>query len=157
VARTRLSGLESELEDTQHELRRLGHGIYPSPLAEVGIIGALEAVATRSGGAIDIDGDGIGRYPPEVEAAVYYCCLEAVQNATKHAGPGAGVAIALREAGTELCFEVCDDGPGFDPAAVHDGVGLRNMRDRIDALHGRLEITASPGRGAMVAGAVPVA
>jgi signal transduction histidine kinase len=157
VARTRLSALESELEDTQHELRRLGHGIYPSPLAAVGIVGALEAVATRSAGAITIAGDGIGRYPPEVEAALYYCCLEAVQNATKHAGPGAGVAVALRETGTELCFEVCDDGPGFDPAAVHDGVGLRNMRDRIDALHGRLEITSSPGRGAMVAGAVPVA
>ena len=156
VAQLQLAALETELEDTQHELRRLGHGIYPSPLAEAGIIGALEAIATRSGGAIEVDGEGIGRYGPEIEAAVYYCCLEAVQNAVKHAGPGAGVTITVREVSNELCFEVRDDGPGFDPAATHDGVGLRNMRDRIDAVHGRLEVTASPGRGTLVAGSVPV-
>jgi signal transduction histidine kinase len=156
VAHTRLAGLECEIEQTLQELRRLAHGIYPVPLAEAGIVGALKAVATRSGGAIDVAGDGIGRHPPEVESAVYYCCLEAVQNATKHAGPGAGVAIRLHESGTELRFEVRDDGPGFDPAAAHNGVGLRNMRDRLDALHGRLEITAAPGRGSVIVGTVPV-
>jgi signal transduction histidine kinase len=156
VAQVRLAALESELEEAQHALRRLGHGIYPSSLAEAGIVGALTTIATRSGGAIDVDGDGIGRYRPEIEAAVYYCCLEAVQNAIKHAGPGAGVTITVREVGTELCFEVRDDGPGFDTAAAHGGVGLRNMRDRIDALHGRLEVTASPGRGTLVAGSVPI-
>jgi signal transduction histidine kinase len=156
VAQVQLAGLECELEHTLQELRRLAHGIYPVPLAETGIVGALKAVATRSRGAIDIVGRGIGRYPPEVESAVYYCCLEAIQNATKHAGPGAGIAVQLHESGAELHFEVRDDGPGFDPAAPHDGVGLRNMRDRLDALHGRLEITAAPGRGSVIVGTVPV-
>ena len=95
VAQVRLAGLECELEQTLEELRRLAHGIYPVPLAEAGIVGALEAVAKRSGGAIDVVGHGIGRYPPEVESAVYYCCLEAVQNATKHGGPGVGITIRL--------------------------------------------------------------
>ena len=156
AAQLQLADLGSDLEETLHELRRLAHGISPAPLAELGIVGALRVVATRSGGTIDIAGDGLGRYPPEVESAVYYCCLEALQNATKHAGPAAAVAIRLSEAGADLCFEVRDDGVGFDPAAAHGGVGLRNMRDRLDALHGRLEITAAPGRGAVIAGAVPI-
>ena len=91
------------------------------------------------------------------EAAVYYCCLEALQNATKHAGHGAGIAVELRHSGAELQFEVRDDGSGFDPAVRHDGIGLRNMRDRLDALHGRLDIIATPGRGSVIVGAVPVA
>jgi signal transduction histidine kinase len=152
-----LAGVESELEQTLEELRRLAHGIYPVPLAETGIVGALEAVAKRSGGAIEVLGDGIGRYPPGVESAVYYCCLEAVQNATKHGGPGVGVAIKLSQSGAKLRFEVRDDGRGFDPDATYEGVGLRNMHDRLNALHGHVDITAGPGCGAVVSGTVPVA
>ena len=87
---------------------------------------------------------------------MYYCCLEAVQNATKHGGTGVGIAINVNEARAELRFEVRDDGRGFDPSATHHGVGLRNMRDRIDALHGRLEITTTPAGGTTVAGVVPL-
>jgi signal transduction histidine kinase len=157
TVQVQLAGLEGELEQTLQELRRLAHGIYPVPLAETGIVGALNAIATRSGGAIDVAGDGLGRYAPEVESAVYYCCLEAVQNATKHAGRGAGIAIHLYDSGVELRFEVRDDGQGFDVSAPHQGVGLRNMRDRLDALDGHLEIVAAPGRGSVVVGTVPVA
>ena len=157
AAHAGLAELETGLEQALEELRRLGHGIYPAPLAQIGIVGALKAVAGRSAGTIVIAGDGVRRHPPEVEAAMYYCCLEAVQNATKHAGPGAGITIRLHEARAELRFEVRDDGVGFDPTAAHDGVGLRNMRDRIDALHGHLEITTTPGLGCTVAGVVPVA
>jgi signal transduction histidine kinase len=155
AAQTQLAGLQTELDATLQELRRLAHGIYPVPLAETGIAGALRAVANRSGGGVEVVDEGIGRYAPELESAVYYCCLEALQNATKHAGPGASVMIRLSETGPVLRFVVRDDGPGFDPAAPTDGVGLRNMRDRIDSLHGRLEITSAPGRGVVVSGAVP--
>jgi signal transduction histidine kinase len=156
AAQAELAGLGCDLEQTLEELRRLAHGIYPVPLAAAGIVGALEAVAERSGGTIEVVSDCIGRYPPEFESAVYYCCLEAVQNATKHGGPGIAIVIGLRQSGAELRFEVRDDGRGFDPAAGHQGVGLRNMHDRLDALHGQLEITAAPGRGAAVVGTVPV-
>jgi signal transduction histidine kinase len=155
-AKVRLVAIECALEEALEELRRHAHGFYPIPLAETGISGALEAVATRSGGTIHVAVDGVGRYPPEVESAVYYCCLEAVQNATKHAGSGVGISIQLRESNAELRFEIRDDGPGFDLAAVHDGVGLRNMRDRVDALHGRIAVVTAPGRGSAVEGAIPV-
>ena len=103
-----------------------------------------------------MSGDGVGRYPPEIEGAVYFCCLEAVHNATKHAGPQARVSISLRVSGSELRFDVRDDGAGFDPVALTDGVGLRNMRARLDAFDGRVVIDSVPGRGTAVTGAVPV-
>ena len=156
AAHAGLAQLETGLEEVLVELRRLGHGIYPAPLAENGIVGALTAVAARSAAPIVIAGNSVGRYPPQVESAVYYCCLEAVQNATKHGGTGVEIAIKLNEVRAELRFEVRDDGPGFDPSTPHDGVGLRNMRDRIDALHGRLEIATAPGRGSRVAGVIPL-
>ena len=119
---------------------------------------ALEAVARRSGGAISVTGDGIGRYSPALESAVYFCCLEAVQNAIKHGGPGVGITIRLRQTGARAALRSARRRPGLRPvAAAHDGVGLRNMRDRLDALHGRLEITSASGRGTVVAGTVPVA
>jgi signal transduction histidine kinase len=156
VAHARLGDLEDELGQTLEELRGLAHGLYPAPLGEVGLVGALTAVAGRSAATVDVVGDGLGRFAPEVESAVYYCCLEALQNATKHGGPATRISIGLREAGGELRFEVSDDGPGFDPEAPYDGMGLRNMHDRIDAFDGRLEIASRPGR-TVVAGAVPVA
>jgi signal transduction histidine kinase len=87
---------------------------------------------------------------------VYFCCLEAVQNAIKHAGPEVRVRIRLQAVGPLLRFEVRDDGPGFDPEASHDGMGLRNLRDRLDTLDGRLEIASSPRRGTVIVGVVPV-
>jgi signal transduction histidine kinase len=156
VVQGRIVELEDDLERTLEELRRLAHGIYPAQLAEVGVVGALEAVARRSRGAIAIAGAGIGRFRPEVESAVYYCCLEAMQNATKHAGPGARVSIRLQATAELLLFHMSDDGAGFDATTAHDGVGLRNMRDRLDAFGGRLEITSIPGRGTAISGAVPI-
>ena len=99
AAQGQLLELESELESALEELRRLAHGIYPAPLAESGLVRALEVVAMRSGGKVMVSGDGVGRYPPEVEGAVYFCCLEAVHNATKHAGPEAHVSISLHVSG----------------------------------------------------------
>ena len=101
-------------------------------------------------------GDRVGRYPTEVETALYYCCREAIQNATKHGGDAVNVLIRIEDAGAELRVEIRDDGPGFDPSLAHDGAGLRNMDDRLAALHGRLEVASAPGGGTVISGAVPL-
>ena len=106
---------------------------------------------------LEIRAAGIGRHPAELESAVYYCCLEAVQNATKHGGPALRISIALREDAGELIFEVTDDGPGFDASTPGGGIGLQNMRDRVGALDGRLAVRSSPDRGGTrVAGSIPL-
>ena len=99
--------------------------------------------------------DGIARYAPEVESAVYFCCMEALQNAAKHAEGATEVTVQLVE-DDRLRFEVRDDGPGFDDGAAGRGTGLPTMRDRIRAVGGDLELSAAPGRGAAVIGSVPL-
>jgi signal transduction histidine kinase len=121
-------------------------------LYEQGLVVALEDGLRP----LAVGHNAISRHALPLEAAIYYCCLEAMQNATKHAGPDARVAIRVQTAGGELRFEVRDEGRGFDTAADHDGVGLRNIRDRLEAVHGRLEIVSAPDRGTVVSGAVPV-
>ena len=118
----------------------------------------MRDTAARAATPTIIDCDGAGRYPGDIEAAVYFCCLEALQNAAKHAGDGAHVRIALNERDSVLRFEVADDGAGFD--ARRDGgatAGLQNMVDRIGALGGELEINSELGRGTTVTGTVPLA
>jgi signal transduction histidine kinase len=151
-----LAELEGDLDEAIAELRDLAHGIFPSVLADRGLVPALRAIGRLGPRPVAVTGRRIGRYEPEVESAVYYCCLEAVQNATKHAGPAARIAARLTAEGGELRLEVRDDGPGFDVAAVHTGVGLHNMEDRLGAVHGRLLITSSPGNGTVISGVVPI-
>jgi signal transduction histidine kinase len=155
-AHGRIEELEDDLQETLSALRRLAHGIYPASLGELGLIGALTAAASRSATSIAIHADAIGRFSQAIESAVYYSCLEALQNATKHGGPDARISVRLSIAGGELHFEVRDEGVGFDPTAVRHGVGLRNIRDRLEAVDGRIEIVSAPGRGTVVSGAVPV-
>ena len=152
----RLGGLEADLDGAIEELRDLAHGIFPSLLADQGLLAALRAVARRAPHPVAVSGRGLARYPPEIESAVYYCCLEALQNATKHAGADARIAARLSAVNGELRLEVSDDGPGFDLAVVHGGAGLHNMEDRLGAVHGRLTIVTSPGNGTVVSGVVPV-
>jgi signal transduction histidine kinase len=156
VAQSRLAELEGELDESIEELRDLAHGIFPSLLADRGLLPALRAVGRRGPRAIEVTGRRIRRYPPEIESAVYYCCLEALQNATKHAGPEARIVARLSADKEQLRLEVSDDGPGFDVAAVNGGVGLRNMEDRLGAVRGRLVITTSPGNGTLITGVVPI-
>jgi signal transduction histidine kinase len=152
----KLGELEGDLDEAIQELRDLAHGIFPSLLADRGLLAALRAVALRGPRRVELTGRRVGRYPPEIESAVYYCCLEALQNATKHAGPDAHVAASLLAENGHLRLEVSDDGPGFDLAAVRAGVGLRNMEDRLGAVHGRLTIVTSPGNGTRISGVVPI-
>jgi signal transduction histidine kinase len=151
-----LGQLGTDVESALEGLRELAHGIYPPFLAERGLAEALSVVAARALLPTRLDVAGIGRYPPQVEATVYFCCLEALQNAGKHAGDGASATIHVREREGGLLFDVADEGVGFDPASKAQGAGLTNMTDRIGALGGSLRIEASPGRGARIAGAIPL-
>jgi signal transduction histidine kinase len=98
----------------------------------------------------------VGRYPTEIETAVYFCCREALQNAVKHAGKDVSAIVRLDATESHLTFAVEDDGAGFDPTTDAAGVGIRNMRDRIAAIGGKLEIESAPGQGTRISGRVPI-
>lgn len=150
-------GLRADLNRALDELRDLAHGIYPAVLTSDGLAGALAEAVEDAPIATSLTCDGSGRYPPELEAAIFFCCREALQNAAKHAGDGARVSVRLAEASAELRFEVADDGAGFEAAgATTDSAGLQNMADRIGALGGELRVESAPGAGTTVAGTVPL-
>jgi signal transduction histidine kinase len=154
-----LDELDRGAREAVAELRNLAHGIYPPLLRDAGLAAALRAVADRSPVAVTVVDDRPEhgtRAPEAVEVAVYFCCLEALQNVAKHA-PEARVKIGLGEADGNLFFNVVDDGPGFDPATAVRGAGLQNMADRLGAVGGTLSIRSTPGQGTDVGGRVPVA
>jgi len=150
-----LDELDRGVRDSIQALRDLAHGIYPPLLRDAGLGDALRAAAKRSPLNVHIDAGEIGRLPEQAEAAVYFCCLEALQNAAKHA-PGATVTVTLRIEGGTLVVRVVDDGPGFDPAKVAGGGGLQNMADRLGAIGGTIDLTSEPGRGTELTGRIPV-
>ena len=152
-----LDSLATETAAAASELRAVAHGIYPPLLHDAGVAPALRAVAGRAPIRVRMVDRGFGRAPAGVELAVYYCALEALQNASKHAGPDVQAVVTLARARAELVFEVRDDGLGFEPGANGDGIGLVSMRDRIGAVGGRLEIRSARGAGTSVRGTVPVA
>lgn len=152
--RNQLNVTRTELETAIGELRDLARGLYPTLLTEVGLAGALRAVARRSPDRVTVQATE-QRFSAELEAAFYYCCLEAVQNALKHAGPSAHTTIRLLTTGDELRLEVRDNGPGFDLTAPRAGLGLQSMQDRLGAVGGRAEIISAPGRGTQVIAVAP--
>lgn len=148
--------LRSEVQTAIDDMRALAHGIYPPLLASRGLTEAIAAATRRGGGeSVTFCSEGIDRYAPEVEAAVYFCCLEALQNAAKHA-PGSPVDVTLASDGTSLRFEITDRGPGFGAAVESSGQGRINMADRIGAVGGTLQWRNAPEGGAVVAGSVPI-
>ncbi len=153
-AREMLSQIQADTTDALENLRDLARGIYPPLLADRGLAVALVAQAPKSAVPVTVETDGIGRYPQEVEAAVYFCVLEALQNVAKYAD-AASATVRLRALDRELAFEVADDGDGFDPQTVPMGSGLQNMADRMAALGGALEVRSAPGAGTTVEGRVP--
>ncbi len=150
-----LDELTGHLRDAIAELRNLAHGIYPPLLVDGGLGEALRAAATRSTLDAEVQTENLRRYPSEVEAAIYFCCLEALQNAAKHA-PDAHVTLHVREEADGLFFEVADDGPGFDVEARGRGHGFVNMSDRLGAIGGRVRWESRPGEGTRVSGTVPL-
>jgi signal transduction histidine kinase len=152
----RLVGIEERASEAADELRKISHGIYPPVLSDYGLVEALKRHGAPTGESLTVHAVGLSRHPPEVESAIYYCCLEAIQNATKHGGPHPTISIVLEERTYELTFHVSDDGPGFDASEVPGGTGFENMRARLGALDGRLSIVTSPGAGTTISGTVPL-
>jgi signal transduction histidine kinase len=151
-----LGQLADDVQLTIKELRDLAHGIYPPLLADSGLGDALSAAASRNPLRVQVTvADEVGRYPEEVEAAIYFSCLEALQNAAKHA-TDATVELRLWTESGGLLFSVADDGPGFDPAAARRGHGFVNMADRLGAIGGTVRWDSRPGHGATITGSVPL-
>ena len=156
----RAARLLAEQEQAAHEaiatLVQLSRGIYPPLLAAEGLPAALGAAAAASAVPVDVHSRGVGRYPRNIEAAAYFCCLEALQNAVKHARATA-VRVELRGEDGSLSLTVDDDGAGFDPGTTPAGTGLSNMRDRIESVLGSLTIEPAPGGGSRVRAVLPTA
>jgi signal transduction histidine kinase len=144
-------GLRAALDD----LRALARGIYPPLLADQGLLPALQAQARKATLPVEIDADGVGRFPQDTEAAVYFCALEALQNVAKYAG-ASRATVGLSCSGGSLQFTVTDDGTGFDTASTRNGTGLQGMADRLAALGGSLHVSSQPGRGTTLTGQLPV-
>ncbi|MDQ3640174.1 MAG: histidine kinase, partial [Actinomycetota bacterium] len=149
-----LAQLKQDTTDALETLRDLARGIYPPLLASEGLPAALAGHARKLSVPVEIDADGVGRYPKELEAAVYFCCLEALQNVSKYAR-ASRVKVSLGAADGSLVFSVGDDGCGFDPDLTPRGSGSHNMADRVEALDGTLEIRSQPGAGTTVVGRIP--
>lgn len=148
--------LADELEAAINELRDLAHGIYPPLLSASGLERALKSVARRSPADVQVMAPDLPRAEPDVEAAIYFCCAEAIQNAVKHGGDETSVRIAIEVQDGELQGAVVDDGPGFDPGGAAGGRGLQNMADRIGAAGGAWTIESAPGSGTSVEFIVPI-
>jgi signal transduction histidine kinase len=152
-----LAQIQLDTNDALETLRDLARGIYPPLLADKGLAVALQAQGRKAQLPVTIDADGVGRYPVDAEATVYFCVLEALNNTTKYAGASAAT-IRLRASGDALTFEVSDDGVGFDQdRGTTQGTGIQGMRDRVDAVGGSLGVRSAPGEGTLVSGSVPIA
>jgi signal transduction histidine kinase len=150
-----IANLEQDAGDALDTLRDLARGIYPPLLADQGLLVALQAQAEKAPIAVEVHGEGIERYPQDIEAAIYFCCLEALQNVAKYAN-ASRATVTLEEIDGELAFSVTDDGAGFDPNATARGSGTQNMSDRIEVLGGHLLLDSSPGQGTTVVGRIPL-
>ncbi len=144
----------SDARDALDTLRDLARGIYPPLLADRGLAAALEAQARKAALPVAVDADRVGRYAQEVEAAVYFSCLEALQNVAKYAE--ASWATVRLSSNDGLVFEIRDDGRGFDPSTTSLGTGLQGIVDRVAAIGGTIDVRSSPSRGTTITGRIPV-
>jgi signal transduction histidine kinase len=155
-ARELVDQLGRDTSDALEELRDLARGIYPPLLADQGLVAALEAQARKAAVSTTVRAEGIERFPQDVEAAVYFSCLEALQNVAKYAEAN-HAEIELVASNGSVTFRVADDGRGFDASATTYGTGLQGISDRLAALDGTVEIVSAPGEGTSVTGRVPSA
>jgi signal transduction histidine kinase len=153
-AHAMLSDLQAETNQALEDLRDLARGIYPPLLADKGLPAALAAQARKVPIPTRVATDGVGRLEPEVEATIYFCTLEALQNVTKYA-QASTVDVSLREDNGVVEFTVADDGRGFDPGVTNLGTGLQGMVDRVEAIGGTIEIESATGAGTIVRGRIP--
>jgi signal transduction histidine kinase len=154
-ARQMLGELQAQAAGALENLRDLARGIYPPLLADLGLAAALNAQAAKSPVPATVEADGIGRFGQDTEAAVYFCCLEALQNTAKYA-QASSARICLQAQDGTLRFTVSDDGTGYDARHTPLGSGQRNMADRLAALGGRLEVRSAPGQGTTITAQLPI-
>jgi signal transduction histidine kinase len=154
-ARVTITQLKADADEALETLRDLARGIYPPLLADKGLVVALESQARKVTVPVRVEAGGVERYAQDVEATVYFCVLEALQNVQKYAG-ASRVVVGLHCESDVLIFDVDDDGKGFDAASVKKGAGLVNMRDRLHALGGEVEMTSQPGSGTHIRGTLPI-
>ncbi|HWK26100.1 MAG TPA: sensor histidine kinase [Solirubrobacter sp.] len=154
TGREAVAELGEEVERALKEVREIARGVYPAILSDRGLEDALRGGVADSLLPVHLITHGVERQPPEIELAIYYVCLEALQNATKHARGASAIWITLRQDDDQLTCEVRDDGPGF--VAVRAPGGLRNMADRIEAVGGSLVIESALGRGTRIVASVPL-
>ena len=150
-----LRALGTDVDQAIDEVRSLARGIYPAALADRGLVDALRSAALQSALPTTVLAAGVRRYSREIETATYFCCLEALQNAHKHASGASGAVVELSDNGV-LRVEVRDDGVGFDVAAAPEGAGFVNMRDRLAAVDGELVTISSPGKGTRLVVTIPL-
>jgi signal transduction histidine kinase len=155
-AKAILDELAGSVGEAMEEFRDLAHGIYPPLLQDRGLPEALANAARRAPIPARVEANGLGRYDSAVEATVYFCCVEALQNAAKYAGEGASAKVRIWEEDNRLLFEVADDGAGLDPARQTAGAGLTNMQDRLGAIGGSIQIDSATGAGTTVLGSIPL-
>ena len=149
-----LAEIGHELDAALDELRSLAQGVYPPLLAEYGLGAALESAGRACPVPVSVHTDGIGRYPADIEAAVFFCCREALQNVAKHAGRNASATLRIWEDRRVLGFELSDTGVGFASWTKPLGRGSVDMRDRLEAIGGALTVSSSEGHGTRVSGSV---
>jgi signal transduction histidine kinase len=152
----RLTGLAAAFDEALDDLRSTAHGIYPPLLADEGLDAALREVARRAAVALTVDLEDVGRLSEDRETAIYYCCLEGLQNVAKHAGDDAIASLRLWRDQRAVRFSVTDDGVGFVAGPGTQGAGLTNMVDRIGAVGGTLTVRSSPGEGTTILGGVAI-
>ena len=156
-AAARIRELEASAEEALEELRALAHGVHPPLLADRGLVEALRSAIAHSALPATLLADGVRRYSPEIESAIYFCILEALQNVAKHARDARRVRVHVTgDTPGELRFDVDDDGAGADDTPLRDGAGITNMRDRLAAIGARCVLVSRRGIGTCVSGRVPV-
>jgi signal transduction histidine kinase len=149
-----LNGFGEEVDQAIDEVRAFASGVYPAVLASTGLRAALLSASHYAAGPVAVSARGLRRCRPEVESAVYFTCLAAIDNAAKHAGP-ARVSVDAWDTTEALHFTVADTGCGFEPSRTPPGGGLTNMGDRITALGGTLTVDSRPQHGTRLHGSVP--
>jgi signal transduction histidine kinase len=150
-----IDATQRDAEAALEELRALAHGIYPPALRGRGPAVALRELARGSPVPIQVTDEGIGRSSDLIEAAIYFCAREAIQNTAKHAGPSAKVTVTLARRQHAIAFTVSDDGPGMTRETDTSGTGITGMRDRIEAVGGEFEIVSAPGQGTSIRATIP--
>ncbi len=146
--------IRSEVQLAHVELRDLARGVYPTVLTQHGLVAAIDAAVDRSAVDVRLALEPVGRHSAEIEAAVYFCILEALKNANHHASASV-IAVRVDVADGHLRFEVADDGTGFDERSS-TGVGMDNMADRLGSVGGSLRVSSHRSRGTAVSGTVPL-